>query len=188
MALGERLGATSSQALMTPFAVVVEYARLLVWPVRLSPDYSYNQIPLVTSAVDVRFIGGLAIVACCVYGIVALWRRHPLAAFGLAFLAVTFSVVSNVVITIGTICAERLMYLPSAGFLIAAAAGVERATEAKPDLRRAVVRRRGHSVCARRRPEPGRGIPIGRTSSRSGPRPLRRRRTAHASSRNTAGC
>ena len=138
MALGERLGATASQALMTPFAVVVEYARLLVWPVRLSPDYSYNQIPLVTSAVDVRFIGGLAIVACCVYGIVALWRRHPLAAFGLAFLAATFSVVSNVVITIGTICAERLMYLPSAGFLIAAAAAVERATEAKPDRRRAV--------------------------------------------------
>jgi len=137
MALGERLGATSSQALMTPFAVVVEYARLLVWPVRLSPDYSYNQIPLVTSAVDVRFIGGLAIVAGCVYGIVALWRRHPLAAFGLAFLAATFSVVSNVVITIGTICAERLMYLPSAGLLIAAAAAVERATEAKPDRRRA---------------------------------------------------
>ena len=126
MPLGERLGATTGQALMTPFAVVLEYARLLVWPARLSPDYSYNQIPLVTSALDVRFLSGAALIAVCVYGIVVLWRRSPVAAFGLAFAALTFSIVSNFVITIGTICAERLMYLPSAGLLIAAAVGVER--------------------------------------------------------------
>ena len=126
MPLGERLGATAGQALMTPFAVVLEYARLLVWPARLSPDYSYDQIPLVTSALDVRFLSGAALIAVCVCGIVVLWRRSPVAAFGLAFAAVTFSIVSNFVITIGTICAERLMYLPSAGLLIAAAVGVER--------------------------------------------------------------
>ena len=76
MALGERLGATASQALMTPFAVVVEYARLLVWPARLSPDYSYNQIPLVSSALDARFAGGVAIVAGVHCGVVVLWRRQ----------------------------------------------------------------------------------------------------------------
>ena len=53
-ALGERLGAKTGQALMTAIAVVTEYARLLVWPVRLSPDYSFNQTPLVTSVLDVR--------------------------------------------------------------------------------------------------------------------------------------
>ena len=126
MPLGERLGATAGQALMTPFAVVLEYARLLVWPARLSPDYSYNQIPLVTSALDVRFLSGAALITVCVCGIVVLWRRNPVAAFGLAFAALTFSIVSNLLITIGTICAERLMYLPSAGLLIAAAVGVER--------------------------------------------------------------
>jgi tetratricopeptide (TPR) repeat protein len=136
MPLGERLGATKIEALLTPFAVVLEYARLLVWPVRLSPDYSYNQIPLVVSPADVRFLGGLLIIAACLYGIVAAWRRNPLAAFGLAFLAVTFSVISNFVITIGTICAERLMYLPSAGFLIAAVAGVEWMVARKPDVRK----------------------------------------------------
>ena len=64
--LGERLGATSGQALMTPFAVILEYARLLVWPARLSPDYSYNQIPLVTSALDGRFLAGVIITAGCI--------------------------------------------------------------------------------------------------------------------------
>ena len=61
-----------------------------------------------------------------------LWRRSPVAAFGLAFAALTFSIVSNFVITIGTICAERLMYLPSAGVLIAAAVGAERLTGQRP--------------------------------------------------------
>jgi tetratricopeptide (TPR) repeat protein len=123
--LGDRVGATTGQSLMTAFAVLGEYARLLVWPLRLSPDYSANQIPLVTSVLDGRFLIGVAIVAGCVGGIVALWRRSPVAAFGLAFLTLTFSIVSNVAFTIGTICAERLIYLPSAGALIAAAAGID---------------------------------------------------------------
>ena len=126
--LGETLGATGVQALMTAFAVVAEYGRLLVWPARLSPDYSYNHLPLVTSALDGRFLIGVAILAACVGGIVMLWRRNPVATFGLAFLALTFSIVSNFVITIGTICAERLMYLPSAGFLVAAAAVLDALT------------------------------------------------------------
>jgi tetratricopeptide (TPR) repeat protein len=123
--LGDRVGATTGQALMTAFAVVGEYARLIVWPVRLSPDYSADQIPLVTSFVDIRFLLGVALVVACLGGIAALWRRSPVAAFGLAFLALTFSVVSNFAITIGTICAERLIYLPSAGALIAAAVGID---------------------------------------------------------------
>ena len=65
-----------------------------------------------------------------------LWRRSPVAAFGLAFLTLTFSVVGNFVITIGTICAERLMYLPSAGALIAAGVGAGRLTGTVPARRR----------------------------------------------------
>jgi tetratricopeptide (TPR) repeat protein len=122
---GGRMGATAAESVMTAFAVVVEYARLLVWPARLSPDYSYNQIPLVTSTLDGRFLGGVALVAVCLVAVALSWRRNRIAAFGLAFLALTFSIVSNFLITIGTICAERLMYLPSAGALIAAAMGLE---------------------------------------------------------------
>jgi hypothetical protein len=138
-ALGERLGATGGQAIMTAFAVVGEYARLLAWPARLSPDYSYNQIPLVTGAMDVRFLTGLVLAAACLCGVWKLWRRNPLAAFGLALLALTFSIVSNFVITIGTICAERLMYLPSAGALVAAASGAESLSRTKPRRLAAVV-------------------------------------------------
>lgn len=136
---GGRMGATAAEAVMTAFAVVVEYARLLVWPARLSPDYSYHQIPLVTSTLDSRFLAGVALVAVCLVSVALLWRRNRVAAFGLAFLALTFSIVSNFLITIGTICAERLMYLPSAGALIAAALGLERLAGSAMARRRLVA-------------------------------------------------
>ena len=137
--MGDRMGATTGQALMTAFAVVAEYARLLVWPARLSPDYSYNQIPLVTTALDVRFLLGVAIVIGCAAAVLWLWRRSPAAAFGLAFLALTYSIAGNFVIRIGTICAERLLYLPSAGALIAAGVALERVAGRAARPRRALV-------------------------------------------------
>ncbi len=139
MPLGERMGATTGQAVMTAFAVITEYARLLAWPARLSPDYSYNQIPLVASAADARFIAGVVLVAACTGGVVLLSRRSPIAAFGLAFLALAYSIVSNFVITIGTLCAERLVYLPSAGLLIAAAVAAGRLGRTGGTLRRRLV-------------------------------------------------
>jgi protein O-mannosyl-transferase len=124
--LGESVGATRGQAIMTAFAVVAEYARLLAYPARLSPDYSYNQLPIVTNALDGRFMVGVGLVAAFAVSVAWLWRRSPIAAFGLAFMALTYSIVSNFMITIGTICAERLIYLPSAGLLIAAGIVAER--------------------------------------------------------------
>jgi protein O-mannosyl-transferase len=145
---GDRIGAAASEAFMTPFAVVAEYARLLVWPVRLSPDYSYDQIPLVTSALDGRLVAGAALVAACLGGAAVLWRRNRIAAFGLAFLALTFSIVSNFAVTIGTICAERLMYLPSAGAFIAAAVAVERLATGGTARRRLVAAAVGAVIAA----------------------------------------
>ena len=41
--------------------------------------------------------------------------------FALAFTAATFAPVSNLLVPIGTIMAERLLYVPSIGFCLAAA-------------------------------------------------------------------
>jgi len=120
------VSATGGQALMTAFAAMAQYARLLLWPAHLSPDYSFNQIPIVTSALDPRFIAGAAVAAASLAATAVLWRRSPIAAFGLALMALTFSIVSNLVVTIGTLCAERLIYLPSAGLLIAVGVVVDR--------------------------------------------------------------
>jgi hypothetical protein len=66
----------------------------------------------------------LALVALGLGLVVWSARRSPVLFFGLGFALVTFSVVSNVVVPIGTILGERLAYLPSVGFCLAAALGV----------------------------------------------------------------
>src|SRR5439155_213679 len=52
------------------------------------------------------------------------WRRERPVCLALALAALPYSIVSNVFVTIGTVMAERLLYLPSAGFclLVASAA------------------------------------------------------------------
>jgi hypothetical protein len=122
--LGNLYGATFAEAKLTAIAVLGTYARLLLWPARLSCDYSLAALPLVRSVGDLRFWVGLMTIGGGATACVWLWRRAPLVAYGLGFLAVSFALSTNVVVRIGTICAERLLYLPSAGFLIAVAAGL----------------------------------------------------------------
>ena len=98
---------------LTALKVMGHYLWLLVWPSTLSIDYSFNQIPLAQgSAAD--WIVALAVVAL-VGSSVALRRRQSAAFFFCVFAALTFLPVSNLLFATGTIMAERLMYLPSAG-------------------------------------------------------------------------
>jgi tetratricopeptide (TPR) repeat protein len=101
------------------------YALLLVWPHPLSYDYSFDQIPLIRSPDDLRLHALLGLSVLAAWGLVAIARRSRDAFLGVAFALVTFSVVSNLIVPIGTILAERLLYLPSLGFCLAAAVGLD---------------------------------------------------------------
>ena len=104
---------------LTAVKVIGKYFRLLVWPHRLSADYSYNQIPLFAwqfNAEDAKAILALAI---CVgaAALAILWcRRRPSVFFFIAFFFVTLAPTSNVFLRIGTIMAERFLYLPAIAF------------------------------------------------------------------------
>jgi len=104
--------------------VALRYAGLLIWPFPLSYDYSYDQIPMIRSFGDPRLYAVLGATALAAWGLAASARCSRPVFFGLAFALVTFSVVSNLLVPIGTIMAERLLYLPSLGFCLAAAAGL----------------------------------------------------------------
>jgi len=140
MPFGPPMGSTRGEAVLTAFAVVTEYARLLFWPARLSADYSYAQITTARSVTDPRVLAGAAIVVACLAGIVLLRRRAPVAAAGLAVLAIAYSLTSNFVVVVAapvsTICAERLMYLPSAGFAIVVGVAADALLRATPPRRR----------------------------------------------------
>jgi len=98
----------------------------LVAPFHLSADYSYAEIPLVTSIADPRAIVGGLVAAALVGTAIVLWRRSRTAFFWLSVALLTYAVVSNVFFPIGTIFAERLLYLPSAGFCVLLAMALER--------------------------------------------------------------
>ena len=104
---------------LMPIALLGRYTTLLVFPWKLSPDYGAKVIGWTVRLSDpYLWIGAAAIVAWIVWIIIAVLRRNRVAIFALLALFVTYGVVSNFLILIGTNFAERLMYLPSVFFLL----------------------------------------------------------------------
>ena len=108
---------------LTALKVMGKYVELLVWPARLSCDYSWAQVPLaVGSAADWLAWMALAALGAAVW----LWRGNRTAAFLGGAAVLVFLPVSNLLFPIGTIMAERFLYLPAIGF----AAGIVAAVDA----------------------------------------------------------
>ena len=105
---------------LTALACVTRYAGLLLWPARLSADYSYDQIAIVRAPGDLRALAGGLLVGGVLAAGLALSRRRPAIGFSLLFIAVTMAPVANLVVFVGTLLAERLLYLPSAGLCLLA--------------------------------------------------------------------
>jgi len=124
---------------LTAIAVMARYLLLIVWPMRLSADYSYAQIPLATG----RLLDWVAwaIVAAIAAGCILLWRRDRTTFFWAGFALLTFLPASNLLFPTGTIMAERVMYLPSLGVIALAIIAVERGLQPVSPWRRTSVLR-----------------------------------------------
>jgi tetratricopeptide (TPR) repeat protein len=109
-----------SSRLGTALVILGDYVRLLMWPAMLSSDYSYNQIPVVTSALDPRLLVAGAILLLLVLALIAGLRWAPVTAVAGVFFLVPLAATANLLVVIGTIKAERLLYLPSLGWCLAA--------------------------------------------------------------------
>jgi tetratricopeptide (TPR) repeat protein len=105
---------------LTAIKVVGRYLWLLLWPQKLSCDYSYNQIPLVELSFrrfeDWKAILALAVVLGAITVAIRQYRRNKAVFFFIMFFFLTFLPTSNLIIVAGSIMAERFMYLPSIGF------------------------------------------------------------------------
>jgi protein O-mannosyl-transferase len=111
------VGTDALTARLTALAVVGRYAGLLLWPWTLSCDYSYAQVPLARGAAEVaRAFAAAAAGAAVITLAVRRRRTAPALPFWVGLSAVTLLPSANLVWPIGSIMAERFLYLPSAGF------------------------------------------------------------------------
>ncbi|MEO6067022.1 MAG: hypothetical protein ABIQ41_03435 [Gemmatimonadales bacterium] len=127
--LGPGSGTQTAEALLnagllerahTMVGVPAEWLRLFLWPVHLQADW--NLLEWVPSrGWSLRDTAGALAIASFVLALGLAWRRRPIAAFGLAWMAVALAPVSNLLIPTGIILAERTLFLPSIGFAIVVA-------------------------------------------------------------------
>ena len=105
---------------LTAIKVLGKYLWLLLWPQNLSNDYSFDQIPLVNWRMGL--FGNWEVFAAlgAIFGLTAIafacWRRNRPAFFWMAFGLITILPTSNLLFPLGSIMAERFLYLPAAGF------------------------------------------------------------------------
>jgi tetratricopeptide (TPR) repeat protein len=94
--------------------------RLFFWPDPLSVDYSYAAVtvPPVDDVLVVSILAGLAALVVAL----RLMSRVPAALWGALFFLAAQVLTANLLVTIGTVFGERLLYLPMAGLAVSSAA------------------------------------------------------------------
>ncbi len=98
--------ATPAQAMVTAIDVLGREAALTVWPHPLAADYSYPALPIASWPHALATLVGALVLALSA----RRWQRLRLP---LAWFAVAILPVSNLVVHIGVLMAERVLYLPS---------------------------------------------------------------------------
>ncbi len=106
--------------LLTSVTIMGHYLTLLLWPVTLNVDYSFNAFPVPETLLDSRVLMAIAVMGGSWW---AIWRslaNHRWAAFGGLWFFVTLLPVAQI-IPHDEIVAEHYLYLPSIGICLAAA-------------------------------------------------------------------
>ncbi len=102
--------------------ILFRYLGQLLLPISLAADYSYAALPMTLRLWSLELglvVAGLGVGVLLLY---FSWRWAPWTAFGLSWIFICLAPVANIFLPIGTIMAERLLYLPSMGYAIAVAA------------------------------------------------------------------
>lgn len=121
------LGQSPLAVRLTAVAAFTDAARLLVFPLHLQADYSPDERTTVVSVLDGRFLAGLALFALWAALLVLAWRRRRrVEGYGLGWIAIAYLPVANLLFPHGVVVAERMLYLPSVGLVLAASAALTR--------------------------------------------------------------
>lgn len=109
-----------SERLGTNIHTMGMYLQTLVFPYKLSCDYSYNSIPLMGMTHPVVLLY-LLIYAGLIYFAIRTFRKKNIYSFCILWFLVTISIVSSVFILSSNAYADRFLYTPSLAVCLAAA-------------------------------------------------------------------
>ena len=113
--------ATGTQAIGTKIYALLLDLKLLILPHPLCFDYSYNQIPY-RSIGDPMVIASLLIYATLLFIALRGLKSKNIFSFSILLFLFTLSIGSNLIVDIGLILAERVLFFPSLFFCLALAA------------------------------------------------------------------
>ncbi len=109
--------ATFSEKYATIFYTLGLYVKLLFFPLTLTHDYYPKQLPIIGWGDFRAILSFLLYIGIGLGALYGIYKKH-IVGYGLAFYLITFSIVSNVFVPIGTFMNERFLYIPSIGFAI----------------------------------------------------------------------
>lgn len=113
--------ASSPEHIATAALILTRYVELLLFPWPLTTDYYPPMIPIVGWGDPRTMFGALLLITACAFGIAGM-RKRSMVGFGFLWFSITYSVVSNVIINLGTPMNDRFLFMPSAGFALVLAA------------------------------------------------------------------
>ncbi|HSB52779.1 MAG TPA: tetratricopeptide repeat protein, partial [Gemmatimonadales bacterium] len=114
-------GTTFGTRAITMLAAIPVWSRLLLWPAHLQADYAPQELMLAHGLGPDQWLGLFLLVALAGLFVVS-WRRMPVAAAGLAWTVLAVAPVANLVTPTGIVLAERTLFLPSFGLVLAVGA------------------------------------------------------------------
>ena len=131
-------GGSLASNVATMARVWVAYLQLVLWPARLSVDYSYDAFPVSTSVADPWALASLALLAILAVAAWRSFRRGGRLGLGLAWMAVTLLPVSHL-IPFRELMAEHYLYIPMMGVAMVVSELVDGAIERWPERQRWVA-------------------------------------------------
>jgi hypothetical protein len=113
------MGMNAGEKLATIFLTLGWYVKLLFVPHPLTHDYYPYHVPKVNWS-DWRALASLVLYAGMAAWALLNLKKRKLPAYAILFFLLTLSIVSNLVVSVGTFMNERFVYMPSVAFALLA--------------------------------------------------------------------
>ena len=114
------LGMTGTERLATIFLTLGWYIKLLFYPHPLTHDYYPYHVPKVTFSNIWALLSLVGYLGLGIWSVLNLKKRR-IVAYAVLFFIATLSIVSNLVVSVGSFMNERFAYMPSVAFCLLAA-------------------------------------------------------------------